>query len=119
MEMGGPMKFVPNTILKLLFKQFEKQPDWDKNTLLLKTVPQDFKAINNEPKDYFDNFKTLETETLILGGTKSPEYLLKAVRDLEGILANSKLTIIEGVNHNAPDEMAPEKVAREILDFIK
>ncbi len=119
MEMGGPMKFVPNPILKLLFKPFEKEPDWDKNTKLLKTIPTDFNSVNNLPENYFDEFKNLKTPTLILGGTKSPNYLIKALHDLDNILENSKLTILEGLNHNAPDEAAPEMVAPEIIKFLQ
>ena len=117
MKMGGIMNAIPNFILKALFRKMAHGEEWDANCKLLKTVPADFSAAMKEPAT-FDSFEAIHTPTLILGGTKTPNYLKEAIEELAGKLRNSKTVMLKGLNHNAPDEGDPVAVAAEILKFL-
>jgi pimeloyl-ACP methyl ester carboxylesterase len=58
-----------------------------------------------------DRYHNIKTETLLLGGNKSPAFLLDALISLENIIPNSKRIILPRLMHNAPDDVAPELIA--------
>lgn len=119
MQMGGIIGFIPNPILKIMFKKMAeaKGEEWEKNCKLLSTVPEEIKAGLLTDAN-FDMFKDITTRTLLMSGTKSPKYLLKAIEKLGSILPNSQSVSFKGLNHNAPDEGAPEEIAKDIINFL-
>jgi hypothetical protein len=52
--------------------------------------------------------------TLLLGGEKSPAYLTGVLPQLTSILPNADYAILPDLDHNAPDENAPDTVAQQI-----
>jgi pimeloyl-ACP methyl ester carboxylesterase len=52
--------------------------------------------------------------TLLLGGEKSPAYLTGVLPRLATILPNAEYAILPGLDHNAPDENAPDTIAQQI-----
>ncbi|MDF2942989.1 MAG: alpha/beta hydrolase [Herbinix sp.] len=117
MKMGGVMRVIPNFILRVLFNKMAHGEEWEQNCKLLKNVPQEFQVIAKEGGT-FEAFKNINTETLILGGTKTTHYLKVALIELANTLKNSKTVMLEGLDHNGPDEGNPEVVAVELAKFF-
>ena len=66
----------------------------------------------------FERYRAIKARTLLLGGTKSPVYLKHALRELTAILPQARLIELDGLDHNAPDQNAPQKVALELKAFF-
>jgi hypothetical protein len=63
-------------------------------------------------------YAAVTTPTLLLGGGRSPGYLLHALRELDRILPNATLMMSPQLDHNAPDLNAPETVAGLMRAFL-
>jgi pimeloyl-ACP methyl ester carboxylesterase len=119
LKMGGPINYVPKFLLRPLFRSLSKKnPEWGENAKLLYALPAEIKAIrkrNSEP----GNYHTLQVPVLILSASKSPAYFRPNMEALQEIIPGSVHKRIEGITHNAPDEDAPEIIAKELLEFFK
>ncbi|GAA1576350.1 alpha/beta hydrolase [Kribbella hippodromi] len=60
----------------------------------------------------------IASRTLLLGGAKSPTYLTGVLPKLAGILPDADYTILPGLDHNAPDENAPDAIAEQIRRYL-
>ncbi|MBN6056873.1 alpha/beta fold hydrolase, partial [Nonomuraea sp. RK-328] len=72
--------------------------------------------------DLVPRLRELRAEVLLLGGTRSPAYLKRALTTLEGVLPHARRVVLQGVGHEATGNAArggkPERVAREIERFL-
>ncbi|GAA3192670.1 alpha/beta fold hydrolase [Nonomuraea roseoviolacea] len=75
-----------------------------------------------ETADLVPRLRELGAEVLLLGGTRSPAYLKRALTALEGVLPHARRVVLKGVGHEATGNAAargkPELVAREIGRFL-
>jgi hypothetical protein len=58
--------------------------------------------------------RTVQTTSLVLTGTQSPDFFRIAAERIEVLLPNGKLSVLEGADHSAP----PSIVAPVVLDFL-
>lgn len=66
--------------------------------------------------DYAD----LDADVLLLGGTRSPDYLTAAVDELERRLPTTRRVAFDGLGHTAPnDDGDPDRVAVELRSFFR
>lgn len=66
-----------------------------------------------------DAYASIRAPVLLLGGSKSPETIsLQALRTLHHTIPNSALEIIDGLDHFAPDEKAPNIIGTRLLQFL-
>ncbi|TCC34624.1 alpha/beta fold hydrolase [Kribbella sindirgiensis] len=56
----------------------------------------------------------IASRTLLLGGSKSPAYLTGVLPRLATILPNAEFRVLPDLDHNAPDENAPDAIAQQI-----
>jgi len=89
---------------------------------LAPTLHHDFQIIlENASKT--DDFKNVKTQTLLLGGSKSPKYLKQSVDLLENILPNKKRIELPGLNHGGTGSSEwggnPKLVAKELSKYFK
>ncbi|SHE36154.1 Pimeloyl-ACP methyl ester carboxylesterase [Seinonella peptonophila] len=117
LRMGGVMSKLPKPILKLLFQSMAKGPEWEENVQLLPTVSAEAQAVLTWDSN-IDRYKKNSIVTLVMAGTKTPNYLLKSAKELGTVLPNSQNIFIEGLDHNAPDERAPEKIAQILKNYF-
>ena len=59
-------------------------------------------------------YARIASRTLLLGGEKSPAYLTGVLPRLAGIIPSAEYAILPGLDHNAPDENAPDTIAQQI-----
>jgi pimeloyl-ACP methyl ester carboxylesterase len=65
-----------------------------------------------------DRYTTLTARTLLLGGTRSPAFLHDGLAALGRTIPRATVELLDGLDHNAPDERAPERVAQAALAFL-
>jgi hypothetical protein len=78
-----------------------------------------------EMADTLENFKSMPTEVLLLGGSASPTWLKVALDGLEQTLPNVKRIEFPGLNHGGSSDDSstnrggqPELVAQELRRFF-
>ncbi len=60
----------------------------------------------------------IASRALLLGGEKSPAYLTGILPRLAAIIPSAEYAVLPGLDHNAPDENAPDDVAQQIRRLI-
>lgn len=106
-------------VMRLAFEQVgiedvESLPHWPEVVDLAEVTQREFAAV-----DAYELPETLaiETETLVLTGEHSPEFLRDAAREVHDRLPNGELVEIEGVGHAGVEN--PPAVAEPVLEFLE
>lgn len=126
----GPPLFglVPRPVLELLTRMMLRgerrtagkaaEPTFGE---LAPTLRQDGRIVAETSGD-LETYRQLTTETLLLGGTRSPAYLRQALTALEGVLPRARRADLTGLDHsatsNADRRGHPERVAVEVRGFL-
>ena len=130
-QMGPPIfNAIPRWLLESLtsmaVKQEEKQPIAGAMTMrmLAPTLHYDFQIVS-EMANAQERFRALQTETLLLGGSKSPRYLKLALDTLEQILPHAQRIEFPGLNHGGSSDASatnrggqPALVAQALRSFF-
>jgi pimeloyl-ACP methyl ester carboxylesterase len=85
------------------------------------TLHVDF-AIVAESSGRLDDYRAIRADVLLMGGSKSPGFLKRALADLARVLPSAKRIELEGLDHaaswNSDVRGNPEPVARELRRFF-
>ncbi|HLW02386.1 MAG TPA: alpha/beta hydrolase [Ktedonobacterales bacterium] len=125
------MNYIPGWLLTFMSNRMlaseAKRPKGDELTLreLTLSLPYDFRDIV-EMHGALKRFSAIQTETLLLGGSKSPAYLTRDLDALEKVLPHVTRMEFPGLGHAASwdyDKQRnptgnPETVARELRRFF-
>jgi pimeloyl-ACP methyl ester carboxylesterase len=112
----GP-RGVPAAALTPLGWLMMRGPEGDVLRETLRTVPAEVAAglaLDSDGRRY----AAITTPTLLMGGGRSPAWLLDALAGLHRIIGGSSLIIRPPLDHNAPDQNAPEDVAGLVRAFL-
>jgi pimeloyl-ACP methyl ester carboxylesterase len=75
--------------------------------------------IAREMADTTAEYAALQARVLLLGGTRSPDYLGTALRELAAVIPGSQIVTLRGLGHTGPQNGGkPEIVARALRDFF-
>jgi hypothetical protein len=89
--------------------------------MLAPTLHYDFQLVI-EMDGALESFGALRAEVLLLGGSKSPAYLTRAVDALEKVLPNVTRVEFPGLGHEASGNTdrrgQPDRVAQELRRFF-
>ncbi|SDK56199.1 Pimeloyl-ACP methyl ester carboxylesterase [Nonomuraea maritima] len=125
----GPPLFglVPRPVLELLTRMMlrseRRAADKAEPTFgeLAPTLREDGRIVAETSGD-LETYRQLGTETLLLGGTRSPAYLRQALTALEDVLPRARRADLTGLDHsatsNADRRGHPERVAEEVRRFL-
>jgi pimeloyl-ACP methyl ester carboxylesterase len=80
---------------------------------LMPTTPAEIGEVVRLDSDG-SRYAGIASRTLLLGGEKSPAYLTGVLPQLATIVPGADYTILPGLDHNAPDENAPDTIAQQI-----
>jgi len=131
-QMGPPIfsampRFLTEGMTTMIMKQEEKNGSGEYLPMkaLAPSLQFDFKIVA-EMNGTLSNFKNLNTETLLLGGSKSPAYLKEAVDALEKTLPHATRIEFPGLDHGAAwnydkqrnQNGKPEVVAQALRRFF-
>lgn len=84
---------------------------------LVPTIVWEAKEIQRLDSSY-ERYLSIAADTLLINGSKSPAYLRRILPTLAKTIPNARHIELAGLNHNAPDQDAPEQVARELKSFF-
>ncbi|GAB3569755.1 alpha/beta fold hydrolase [Spelaeicoccus albus] len=115
------MQRIPSFALRLVFTMLARRSRPDDVPLdeLVPTMHYDMQLVR-QLEDSAGDYANLHAEVLLLGGTKSPDYLTAALDELETRLPNRRRVTFDGIGHTAPaDDGAPERVAAELGEFFR
>lgn len=63
-------------------------------------------------------YRSIAADTLLLCGSKSPAYLRNILPTLAKTIPHAQQIELPGLDHNAPDQHAPEWIASELKQFL-
>jgi pimeloyl-ACP methyl ester carboxylesterase len=88
---------------------------------LAPTLHSDF-AVVTESSGRLDDYRSIRAGLLLMGGSKSPAFLKRALADLAGVLPSAKRVELEGLDHaaswNTDRGGRPAAVAEELRSFF-
>jgi len=112
-----PVRIMPTWYLQAILRIVIRAPQWDRMRPLL--------AVNlaeHEQVRALDcalaSYAAITASTLLLAGGTSPPSSRTTLEALHHTITGSTVRILDGLDHNAPDENAPQPVAAEILHFL-
>jgi pimeloyl-ACP methyl ester carboxylesterase len=124
-EHPGAFFKLPDFIMKLFFKlilvQNERSVKADDVTIedLMPTLKFDVQLVN-ETEGKLDNFKNVQGEVLLMGGSKSSSFLKHSLKTLNNLIPHVKRIELQGLDHDsAQDYGKPEIIVEEIKSFYK
>jgi pimeloyl-ACP methyl ester carboxylesterase len=86
---------------------------------LIPTMKRDIQIVNDAAGP-LERFSALQCEVLLLGGSKSPQYLKAALDGLSAVLPNARRVTIPGVGHRvANNDGKPALVAEQLRTFFR
>ena len=92
---------------------------------LAPTLQYDFKIVD-EMSDKWPTFKNIKKKVLLLGGSKSPKYLAKALDSLEQTILNARRVVLKDLDHGSAwnynkrhnPHGNPNRVAQELRQYF-
>jgi pimeloyl-ACP methyl ester carboxylesterase len=84
---------------------------------LVPTIVWEAKEIKRLDSTY-ERYRSIAADTLLIDGSKSPGYLRNILPTLARTIPHAQHLELAGLNHNAPDQDAPELVACELKRFF-
>ncbi|MBZ2166663.1 alpha/beta fold hydrolase [Methanobacterium spitsbergense] len=116
---------LPSIILKPIFSHVlasdEKNIKGDDVTLkdLMPTLKYDIQLVN-ETEGKLQKFKKVQSEILLLNGSKSPLFLKNSTEALNKVLPHTTHKELPGLNHDSAQNYGkPEIIAKEIKHFLE
>jgi pimeloyl-ACP methyl ester carboxylesterase len=107
----------PAVAFRLLALLLMRGPNGATNRALLPTVPAELAEIARLESDG-RRYAAVDSPTVLLGGSKSPDHVTRAVSLLPTIMPNARGELVEGLDHIAPDENAPAAVAAHLRGHL-
>jgi hypothetical protein len=104
-------------------KQEAKQPAREYPTMreLAPTLHYDF-AIVSESSGRLDDYRSIRADVLLMGGSKSPAFLKRALDDLARVVPGARRVELDGLDHgaswNSDRRGRPEPVAPVLRRFF-
>lgn len=75
--------------------------------------------IAREMADTMAEYAALQARVLLMGGTRSPDYLGTALRELAAVIPHGQVIALPGLGHSGPQNNGrPAVVARLLRDFL-
>jgi pimeloyl-ACP methyl ester carboxylesterase len=128
----GPslLRVMPRWLLEAFTRQGMKQEDKTAQAgdvtmrSLAPTLHYDFQLVS-EMAEQVERFRALHVETLLLGGSKSPAYLKRALDALEKTIPQVRRIEFPGLDHGGSSDLGPtnrsgdpQRVAQDLLRFF-
>ncbi|MCP2321496.1 pimeloyl-ACP methyl ester carboxylesterase [Hamadaea flava] len=102
-------------VMPLAVRMQRDVPDGDVPIMtLIPTMHYDISLIN-ETADTVHELAQLDARVLLLGGTRSPQYLATALDALAATIPGAEQRMLPGLGHSGPDEDGKPEVVAEVL----
>ncbi|GAA1694710.1 alpha/beta hydrolase [Fodinicola feengrottensis] len=116
---SGPVPKMPLFALKMLFRLASKGTNarFREYVDAVAAFPAEQRMIMGLGAEA-DRYRELATETLVLLGARTGGELARGARFLAATAPGARLQVLAGLNHDAPDEKAPGRVAAELRPYF-
>ena len=112
-----PIRTLPLWYLKIVLRLAIREPQWTHMAPLLEPALAEH-AESVRLDGAADRYASICIPVLLLGGAKSPSSATGGLVPLHDTISGSTLRVIDGLDHFAPDEKAPERVAELLRGFF-
>jgi pimeloyl-ACP methyl ester carboxylesterase len=110
---------LPRWYLKAVLRLAIRGERWQRYAELLDAAYREHLEADRAGHGSLDRFRAVRAEALLLGGSRSPAYLSRQLLpSLAAEIPRTDLEVIDGLDHFAPDEKAPEAVADRLVPFL-
>jgi len=119
---GAPpaLERMPLWYVQLILRLFIKEHRWRQIEPLLETALAEHQQVAALDTKTVDRYQAITARVVLLGGGKSRPHLTTTPFDqLLNTIPNSTSEVIAGLDHTAPDEKAPELVARRVRHHLR
>jgi pimeloyl-ACP methyl ester carboxylesterase len=119
---GAPpaLERMPLWYVKLILRLFIKEHHWRQIEPLLETALAEHEQVAALDDNIVDRYQAITARVVLLGGGKSRSHLTTTPFDrLIQTIPNSTSELIDGLDHTAPDEKAPELVAQRVRHHLR
>jgi pimeloyl-ACP methyl ester carboxylesterase len=119
---GAPpvLERMPLWYVKLMLRLFVKQRHWRQIEPLLAAGLAEHEQVAALDDATIDRYQPITARVLLLGGGKSRSFATtRLFEPLTATIRNSTSELIDGLNHTAPDEKAPDVVAERVRRHLR
>lgn len=112
-----PIRMLPLWYVKIVLRLAIRPPKWTHMEALLEpALAEHSESVRLDGAA--DRYASIRIPVLLLGGAKSPPSATGGLVPLHDCISGSTLRVIDGLDHFAPDEKAPEQVAELLRGFF-
>ena len=113
----SPISNLPLPLLKIFSRVLLSGKSGKEMRDMMDKTPNELAEIIRLDSDGM-RYKLIRSDTLLLGGSKTPPYLTSVLPILGKIIPKAKYKIIDDLDHNAPDLNSPKTIAKELKQFL-
>jgi pimeloyl-ACP methyl ester carboxylesterase len=119
---GAPavLERMPLWYVKLMLRLFVKQEQWRHIEPLLEAGLVEHEQVAALDDSTAERYRAVAARVVLLGGAKSPSFATTSLFEhLAGAIPQTASELIEGLDHTAPDEKAPDVVAEHVRRHLR
>lgn len=117
-HLPGPVAKLPLWYLRMVLRIVLRRGRWERFEPLLDANYAEHRqvaALDNS----IDRYRSITAELLLLGGGRSPSFTTTLpLNALLEATPRSRVQILHGLDHNAPDEKAPDELTAPVARFL-
>lgn len=114
----GPVAKLPLWYLRAVLRLVVREARWRRMEPLLASNLAEHEQVRRLDGVVSD-YRSITAEVLLLAGGRSPQpATMHSLRSLERVLPNATVDVLEDLDHNAPDEHAPDVVGARVREFL-
>jgi pimeloyl-ACP methyl ester carboxylesterase len=113
------LRRLPLTYARLILRLVIRQGAWQEMEPLFGASLAEHEQAALLDDGSVDRYSAIAARVLLLGGSKSPRYLTTDLFDaLQRTIPRTDVEVIDGLDHLAPDEKAPDVVAGRVRRYL-
>jgi pimeloyl-ACP methyl ester carboxylesterase len=114
----GPVARLPLWYLSLVLRMAIEKEQWRRfEPLLAANLLEHLEVAAHD--DAYEGYAAIGADVLLLGGSRSAGFTSAELLPLlQRTIPRAEAAILDGLDHNAPDEKAPAQVAERVLAFL-
>jgi pimeloyl-ACP methyl ester carboxylesterase len=119
---GAPpaLERAPLWYAKFMLRLFINEPQWRQIDPLLEAALVEHEQVAALDQVTADRYRTVAARVTLLGGAKSrPLFTTTLFDQLTATIPNCTTELLDGLDHTAPDEKAPDQVAERVLHHLR
>jgi hypothetical protein len=110
---------MPLWYVKLMLRLFIREARWQQMNPLMEAGLLEHEQVAALDDDRAERYRSVTARVLVLGGgTSRSQFTTTLFDQLTAVIPDCTTELINGLDHLAPDEKAPELVAERVRDHL-